>query len=333
MSEGRLDGFESHNDPYFYLREVHMKIGIDFDGVINNLLDTWVEWLNRYYHEPKITVEDIKQWHFRKYFPELTEEDFLAPLFVPEFWDEVTIKPDAPEVIERLLAEGHKVYIVTSSHYMSLPHKLPKCLFAKFPFLTEKNVITVYDKSLINVDLLLDDAEHNLKDFTGIRVLFDASYNKFCTVMDYRISSWKEFYILVSELSQSLRRPPYSRIHQYKADRGMGKTAWLHQMIYDSVHGDSADTKVPCYLIAPTQAEFERFCRSYRERFSEVCPAKLFELNQRLENNARLFVDMPSLLPIKSEAFTAFKCEFNSREHLMFIADFENTHWHAVIYK
>ena len=310
-----------------------MKIGIDFDGVINNLLDTWVEWLNKNYYEPKVKVEDIKKWHFKQYFPELTEEDFFAPLFVSEFWDEVTIKPEAPEVVERLLAEGHQVYIVTSSHYKSLPFKLPKCLFSKFPFLTEKNVITVYDKSLINVDLLLDDAEHNLKDFAGIRVLFDAPYNQYCTTMDYRISSWKEFYILVSELSQSSPRPPYSRIQQFKAGRGMGKTAWLHQMIYDSTHSVSAVTKVPCYVIASSKAEFDHFCRSYCERFSEVCPAKLFEFNQRLENDARLFVDMPSMLPIKSEAFAAFRNVFLSRDNLLFIADFENTHWHTVIYK
>jgi hypothetical protein len=42
---------------------------------------------------------------------------------------------------------------------------------------------------------------------------------------------------------------------------------------------------------------------------------------------------MPSTFPVLSETFAVFKREFNSREHLMFIADFENTHWHTVIYK
>lgn len=309
-----------------------MVIGIDFDGVLNELLDTWVAWLNKNYHEPKVKTEDIKQWHFFKYFPELTEDELFAPLFVPEFWDEVKIKHEAPEVVERLLAEGHKIYVVTSSHYKSLEVKLQRCLFKNFPHLSEKNIITTYDKSLIKVDLLLDDAEHNLKDFTGIRVLFDAPYNKTCTNMDYRISSWKEFYVLVSELSQGGLRPPYSRIQQYKAGRGLGKTAWLHHMIYDSTHGVSAVVKVPCYAIMP-EDKYKHFCRSYMERFGEVCPVQHFEFGQHLENDARLFVDMPSTFPVLSETFAAFKREFNSREHLMFIADFENTHWHTVIYK
>ena len=63
-----------------------------------------------------------------------------------------------------------------------------------------KNVIITYNKSLINCDILLDDAEHNLINFKGIKVLFDAPYNKNSTVADFRVTSWKDFYELVTEL-------------------------------------------------------------------------------------------------------------------------------------
>lgn len=303
-----------------------MIIGIDFDGVINNMLDTWVKWLN-IKHGTSVQVKDVTDWEMVKSFPSLTLEELFAPLNTPEFWDEVSIKKEAPEVIERLMAEDHEVYVVTSSHYKTLDYKLKKCLFAHLPFLDKEHVIITYNKSLIRCDVLLDDAEHNLSNFTGVRVLFDAPYNQGCSCADYRVGTWKEFYILISELSAGKPRPPFARIHQFKAGRGMGKTAWLHQMIYDSYH---SGYDIPCYVIMQTRAEFDYFCRSYRERFGEVCRAKLFEFNQTLEPGARLFVDMPSTFPVMSKAFAAFRNEFLGRNHLLFIADFENTSWHSV---
>jgi 5'(3')-deoxyribonucleotidase len=176
-----------------------MILGLDFDGTINDMLDTWVEWLNKK-HKTNIKVSDITEWELIKVFPTLTKRELFEPLNTPAFWQYVSIKPDAIEIIEKLIQDGHKIYIITSSHYRTLPAKLDKCLFAHFPFLKKENVIITYDKSLINCNLLLDDAEHNLINFKGIKVLFDASYNKNSTVHDFRISSWTEFYELVQEL-------------------------------------------------------------------------------------------------------------------------------------
>ena len=307
-----------------------MLIGIDFDGVLNNMLELWLSCLNQRHSGYQVKIEDITDWELSKAYPILTEAELFAPIDEPEFWEAVSIKPEAPEVVERLLAEGHKIYIITSSYYKTLFYKFERCLFKHFPYLKKEDIIITYDKSLIRVDLLLDDAEHNLKDFQGIRVLFDAPYNKDCTCADYRVASWKEFYLLVSELSSSHCRPSYTRIKQFKAERGAGKTAWLQQMIYDSTHLETAVSAVPCYLIALDNKEYISFCRSYLRRFGEACPAKQYELNQELEESARLFVDTPSLLPVQSQAFASFRNKFIDRQHLLFVADFKNTYWNFV---
>lgn len=176
-----------------------MIIGLDFDDTINSMLDTWVAWLNRK-HGTTVQVSDITDWELIKQFPNLTIEELFEPVDTPEFWDEVTIKPGAPEIIERLIQDGHKVYIVTSSHYKTLSYKLKRCLFAHLPFLTKEQVIITYDKSLIRCDLLLDDAEHNLINFSGIKVFFDAPHNRKSVVADFRVDSWKDFYELINEL-------------------------------------------------------------------------------------------------------------------------------------
>ncbi len=176
-----------------------MIIGLDFDETINNMLDTWIGWLNKK-HGTTVKLEDIVDWELSKVFPNLSKKELFEPLNTPEYWYYVTIKPGAVEVIERLIEEGHQVYIVTSSHYRTLPSKIDNCLFTHLPFLKKENVIITYNKSLIGCDLLLDDAEHNLINFKGIKVLFDASYNKNSTVHDFRVKSWVDFYELVQEL-------------------------------------------------------------------------------------------------------------------------------------
>lgn len=176
-----------------------MIIGLDFDGTINNMLETWIDWLNQR-HGTTVKIEDVVEWELTKVFSTLTKRELFEPLNTPEFWPEVTIKPNAVEVIKQLIEDGHQIYIVTSSHYITLPAKMDSCLFVHFPFLKKENVIITYNKSLINCDVLLDDAEHNLINFKGVKVLFDALYNKYSTAHDFRIDSWKAFYDLINEL-------------------------------------------------------------------------------------------------------------------------------------
>lgn len=77
-----------------------MIIGLDFDGTINNMLDTWVECLNKKY-ETRVKVSDITNWELAKVFPTLSKSELFEPLNTPEFWRSVTIKPDAVEVVLR----------------------------------------------------------------------------------------------------------------------------------------------------------------------------------------------------------------------------------------
>lgn len=299
-----------------------MVIGIDFDDVINNMLDVWVDWLNDKYGM-SVKHNDITGWDMSEVYPNLTKTQLYEPLNTPEFWDTVSIREDAKEVMDMLIADGHKVYVITSSYYKTLPFKLDRCLFKNFPYFSKKDIIITYNKALINVDLLIDDGEHNIKDFAGIKVIFDRPHNKNCTCADYRVASWKEFYILIKQLANKNIRPPFTRVHQFKAGRGMGKTAWLQEQIYNA--------DVPCYVIMPDQ-RYKHFCESYMERYHKVCPAKLYKFNEHSSPtcSSRFFADMPSTFPVKSETFEYFKNIFLSREYLLFVADFENTYWHAV---
>ena len=302
-----------------------MIIGIDFDSTLNELLDVWVMWLNRAYGF-SVKPEDITDWELGKAYPWLTKEELYMPLNTPEFWDEVQIKQDAAEILERLMAEGHEVYIITSSYYKVLPFKLKRCLFKHFPFINHKQVIITYNKALIMCDVLIDDGLHNLKGSTAVKVVFDAPYNRgpeAKDIVDYRVGSWKEVYVLIRGLMSDCNGP--SRfVRKYKAGRGQGKTAWLQEELASAL-----DKNIPCYLIMSNN-QYKIFCNDFLARYGKRCTAKLHQYNLPVESNAVFFVDMPSMLPVRSEAFSDFVNIVVTRQHFVYLTDFENTFWPIV---
>ena len=182
-----------------------MIIGFDFDDVISNTLDVWVEQLNRT-HNLQVKLDDINSWKLSDFFPTLSKAELYEPLNTPSFWDTVSIRPGAKELIQKLIADGHQIYIITSSYYETLPHKLNRCLFANFPYLTKENIIITYNKSLIKADILIDDGEHNLRDFAGIKVIFDMPHNQDCKIADFRVTTWDDINVLLTALTTALNK-------------------------------------------------------------------------------------------------------------------------------
>ena len=52
-------------------------------------------------------------------------------------------------------------------------------------------------EKILEANVVMCDAEHNLINFKGTKVIFDAPYNQNCVCADHRVSTWKEFYELI----------------------------------------------------------------------------------------------------------------------------------------
>ena len=180
-----------------------LTVLVDMDDVLELFTPTWVTTLNSEYGlavEPK----DVRSWNFTQYFPTLTREQVYAPLFTNEFWRSVGPKNGAADALQRLLADGHEVYVVTASSYQTLTAKMEDVLFKYFPFLTWNNVIVAAKKQLIRGDVLVDDGIHNLEGGEYAKVLFDMPHN-----WDYdaetngmtRVQDWAEAYSAISKLA------------------------------------------------------------------------------------------------------------------------------------
>lgn len=182
-----------------------LTVLIDMDDTIENLCETWVNYLNEQY-KTKANVKDINNWDMLKAFPSLSSEDLFRPLSENSFWSKVKPLPGAVEYIKQIRDDGHKVFIVTASHPSSVNVKLNNVLFKYFPYLNYTDVIITSNKQMIKGDILIDDALHNLigGDYKG--VLMAAPHNKDYTGKEFkRVNNWEEAYNVVCDYAKEGR--------------------------------------------------------------------------------------------------------------------------------
>lgn len=183
-----------------------MTILTDMDDTIEDLLSAWISRLNDMYGLTT-TKEDVREWDMTAAFPSLPSEDIYKPLLDGEIWDSVLPKPDAPQILERMINDGHDVYVVTSSHYAGVKPKLDKALFRYFPFIDWKHVIISYNKQLIKGDVLIDDAPHNLIGGDYYKILMDAPHNRSFdehSIGAVRVSSWLDVYDEIQRIASGI---------------------------------------------------------------------------------------------------------------------------------
>lgn len=112
-------------------------------------------------------------------------------------------KEGAVEYVKKLIDDGHKVYICTSTYYKTIVAKLENCLFRHFPYLSWKDVIICHNKQLMNCDYLVDDGAHNIVG-TYKGLLMDAPHNKSFNEYDNnvtRVYNWQEIYEIIKKAS------------------------------------------------------------------------------------------------------------------------------------
>lgn len=180
-----------------------LNILVDMDDVLVNLLPTWVGRLN-YLYGTDVDYNEIREWDMTQFFPTLTEDELSAILCTEEFWKLVKPKNAAASTLQLLLASGHKILVVTSSHYETVAHKMRECLLYHFPFIEWGDVIVASKKQMIRGDVLIDDGIHNLVGGDYAKILMDAPHNRHYDAEENgmtRVQNWEDIYAKICELA------------------------------------------------------------------------------------------------------------------------------------
>lgn len=166
-----------------------MRIGIDLDDTINNLVDFWIDRYNKDYSD-NLKIDDVKTWDIADYTK--IGKSFYAYLDSGIFKN-LSIKDGAANIIEKL-CEQHEVYIVTANASYNKGVCDDKINFIKkfMPFFPIKNIIFIQNKSLLDLDILIDDGLHNFDGFKGRKIVFDRPWNRDYKEHHWRMTEWNE---------------------------------------------------------------------------------------------------------------------------------------------
>ena len=154
-----------------------MIILTDADGVLENLTQEWIALLNETYGRD-VRYEDLREWDMCAAYPGLTRGQVYGMELNEALYDRMKPIEGARECLEKLIAKGHTVYVVTDTPYQIIRPKMDKVIFRYYPFLTWKNMILTSNKHLICGDVLIDDGVHNLLGGSYRKILVSAPYNE-----------------------------------------------------------------------------------------------------------------------------------------------------------
>lgn len=183
-----------------------LTILFDADDTIENLLDCWVEKLNEKFGT-SVSPEDITNWDVSLSFPSLSREQVYSVLKEEDLWHRLSAIPGSADVLQKLIIEGHHLYMVTASDYHCCKEKFER-IFELFPFLDWSHVIVTSQKQMVRGDILIDDGPHNLVNGNYLGILFDKPHNRNFDVSQHdnivRITNWKHIYDYIHSLPNDL---------------------------------------------------------------------------------------------------------------------------------
>lgn len=178
-----------------------LTILFDADNVAENLLDRWLDILNKRY-EKNACREDVTCYDTKAAFPTLTREQVYAVLKEPELWAGLEPMPWAVKVLEKLHAEGHELYMVTASDFDDCIQVKMNRIMALFPWLDKERIIIAHNKRMIHGDVLIDDYEGNLTGNQLLKILLDWPHNRGYDVTNTgitRAQNWLEVYMIIQD--------------------------------------------------------------------------------------------------------------------------------------
>ena len=175
-----------------------LTFGIDWDDVISPLNECAIELANKEYKfDPPLTLEEINSWEntgrtsvIKKYYND------------PRLYDMQRVSDDAKAFIRKLQTKGI-VYIVTAvqPQFMSKRVEQIKAAFPDFP---DENIIMGFQKSVVQVDITLDDGPHNiLKSSARFPVLMRRPWNQELTGL-LAVNNYEEFFQLLEQIKSSM---------------------------------------------------------------------------------------------------------------------------------
>jgi 5'-nucleotidase len=167
-----------------------LRIAVDMDEVLADALGKQLRAYNERFGA-QVTVESLHGLELADIVPQEHQAWVLSMLHQPGFFADLEWIPGAREEMEKLCA-AHDVFIASAATEFptSFVDKL-NWLEDHLPQIPRHRVVFCGDKSVLNVDYLIDDTPQHFAGLNGIGLLFDAPHNR-GDKTHYRVHGWRE---------------------------------------------------------------------------------------------------------------------------------------------
>lgn len=186
-----------------------MIVGIDIDDTMTNHCNAWFQVYNDHFKaenaEP-LKIEDAYKWDFYNEWSEENKNLLLEALNSknPDYYKHLKLEDNVKEVIARVLNSDNKVIIISATS-KELQEDKKKWLLEQIPVLTEDDIIFTNNKSLINVDIMIDDNLAAAKTFNCPFLLYNKPWNTNRPPYEYsenivKVGNWNDIEEVLSKM-------------------------------------------------------------------------------------------------------------------------------------
>lgn len=137
-----------------------MVLCVDVDNVICNLQEVVVNLFNKRYGS-NYTLNDFTEYDVMNVLP--TQDGVVMRDMYGEsgLYDKVKPLPGAQESLQKLINEGHQVYLVTDAIPKTYGEKV-EFIHRYFPFVDDSHIVSMRHKHLFKCDVMIEDNMANL---------------------------------------------------------------------------------------------------------------------------------------------------------------------------
>jgi 5'(3')-deoxyribonucleotidase len=151
-----------------------MIIGVDVDQTILDLTPSWISLYNRDFSDD-LKVEDITRWKISDFVVNEAKDAIYDYIKFPEVFEMSKPIDGAIHAISYLKSLGHRIVYVTINN----PDNVKNRWLKKYGFMEHSSdLVIAEDKSLINLNFLVDDKPENVQETCGVGILFSRLHNQ-----------------------------------------------------------------------------------------------------------------------------------------------------------
>lgn len=185
-----------------------MRIGIDIDGVLTNIIRYACDYGSKYFFKKYRKLDiNINAWSLKDMFNVTDEEDKECWLsLVKDYSINEPARPFAAEIIEKIKNENNEIYIITARGASSWDDKDGEMKNILIEWLNKNNIN--YNKLIISknkleickkydIKIMIEDKTENINSISKELsvICFDENHNKHLNGKNiYRAYSWYDVY-------------------------------------------------------------------------------------------------------------------------------------------